>query len=157
MTNSIKLNSIRLGENLANIKKLFIEYAESLGVDLSFQGFEEELNTLPGKYAEPEGCIILASVEDVPAGCVALRKINNEICEMKRLYVRNQFRSLGLGKKLANSIIEKARELGYEYIRLDTLPTMKRAQEMYREMGFYEIEPYIYNPVEGTRYLEKKL
>ena len=157
MTYRIILSNIEQRDDLANIKELFIEYAESLGVDLSFQGFEEELNTLPGKYAEPEGCIILASVEDAPAGCVALRKINNEICEMKRLYVKSQFRSLGLGKKLANSIIEKARELGYEYIRLDTLPTMKRAQEMYREMGFYEIEPYIYNPVEGTRYLEKKL
>lgn len=157
VTYRIILSNIEQRDDLANIKELFIEYAESLGVDLSFQGFEEELNTLPGKYAEPEGCIILASVEDAPAGCVALRKINNEICEMKRLYVKSQFRSLGLGKKLANSIIEKARELGYEYIRLDTLPTMKRAQEMYREMGFYEIEPYIYNPVEGTRYLEKKL
>lgn len=157
MTYRLMVNNIEQRDNLANIKELFIEYAESLGVDLSFQGFEDELNNLPGKYAEPEGCIILASVEDAPAGCVALRKINNEICEMKRLYVKSQFRSLGLGKKLANSIIEKARELGYDYVRLDTLPTMKRAQEMYREMGFYEIEPYIYNPVEGTKYLEKKL
>lgn len=145
------------GKDLVYIKELFLEYAESLGVDLSFQGFKEELKSLPGKYQEPEGCIILASVEDAPAGCVALRKINNEICEMKRLYVRSQFRSLGLGKQLTNLIVEKARELGYEYLRLDTLPSMKIAQEMYREMGFYEIEPYIYNPVEGTRYLEKKL
>lgn len=145
------------GKDLVYIKELFLEYAESLGVDLSFQGFKEELKSLPGKYQEPEGCIILASVEDAPAGCVALRKINNEICEMKRLYVRSQFRSLGLGKQLTNLIVEKARELGYEYLRLDTLPSMKIAQEMYREMDFYEIEPYIYNPVEGTRYLEKKL
>lgn len=145
------------GKDLVYIKELFLEYAESLGVDLSFQGFKEELKSLPGKYQEPEGCIVLASVEVAPAGCVALRKINNEICEMKRLYVRSQFRSLGLGKQLTNLIVEKARELGYEYLRLDTLPSMKIAQEMYREMGFYEIEPYIYNPVEGTRYLEKKL
>lgn len=157
MTDLIKFNSINSGDDLVHVKELFIEYAKSLGVDLSFQGFEEELNSLPGKYAEPEGCIIIALVGDTPAGCVALRKIDNRRCEMKRLYVRSGFQGMGIGKELAELIVNKAKELGYDYIRLDTLPTMKRAQRLYREMGFYEIEPYIFNPVEGTKYLEKKL
>lgn len=157
MTDLIKFNSINSGDDLLHVKELFIEYAKSLGVDLSFQGFEEELNSLPGKYAEPEGCIIIALVGETPAGCVALRKIDNKRCEMKRLYVRSGFQGMGIGKELAESIVNKAKELGYDYIRLDTLPTMKRAQRLYREMGFYEIEPYIFNPVEGTKYLEKKL
>lgn len=157
MTDLIKFNNINSGDDLLHVKELFIEYAKSLGVDLSFQGFEEELNSLPGKYAEPEGCIIIALVGETPAGCVALRKIDNRRCEMKRLYVRSGFQGMGIGKELAERIVNKAKELGYDYIRLDTLPTMKRAQKLYREMGFYEIEPYIFNPVEGTKYLEKKL
>jgi ribosomal protein S18 acetylase RimI-like enzyme len=157
MTDLIKFNSINSGDDLLHVKELFIEYAKSLGVDLSFQGFEEELNSLPGKYAEPEGCIIIALVGETPAGCVALRKIDNRRCEMKRLYVRSGFQGMEIGKELAERIVNKAKELGYDYIRLDTLPTMKRAQKLYREMGFYEIEPYIFNPVEGTKYLEKKL
>lgn len=157
MTDLIKFNNVNSGDDLLHVKELFIEYAKSLGVDLSFQGFEEELNSLPGKYAEPEGCIIIALVGETPAGCVALRKIDNKRCEMKRLYVRSGFQGMGIGKELAESIVNKAKELGYDYIRLDTLPTMKRAQRLYREMGFYEIEPYIFNPVEGTKYLEKKL
>jgi len=157
MTDLIKFNNVNSGDDLLHVKELFIEYAKSLGVDLSFQGFEEELNSLPGKYAEPEGCIIIALVGETPAGCVALRKIDNRRCEMKRLYVRSGFQGMGIGKELAERIVNKAKELGYDYIRLDTLPTMKRAQKLYREMGFYEIEPYIFNPVEGTKYLEKKL
>lgn len=157
MTETARLVLVDSGEDLVHIKELFIEYAKSLGVDLSFQGFEEELKSLPGKYSEPEGSIVLALVGEKPAGCAALRRITEQICEMKRLYVRDEFRGVGLGRELADRIIERAKELDYKYIRLDTLPTMERAQDMYRDMGFYEIEPYIFNPVEGTKYLEKKL
>lgn len=157
MTETARLVLVDSGEDLVHIKELFIEYAKSLGVDLSFQGFEEELKSLPGKYSEPEGSIVLALVGEKPAGCAALRRITEQICEMKRLYVRDEFRGEGLGRELADRIIERAKELDYKYIRLDTLPTMERAQDMYRDMGFYEIEPYIFNPVEGTKYLEKKL
>lgn len=157
MAETARLVLVDSGEDLVHIKELFIEYAKSLGVDLSFQGFEEELKSLPGKYSEPEGSIVLALVGEKPAGCAALRRITEQICEMKRLYVRDEFRGVGLGRELADRIIERAKELDYKYIRLDTLPTMERAQDMYRDMGFYEIEPYIFNPVEGTKYLEKKL
>ncbi len=157
MAETARLVLVDSGEDLVHIKELFIEYAKSLGVDLSFQGFEEELKSLPGKYSEPEGSIVLALVGEKPAGCAALRRITEQICEMKRLYVRDEFRGEGLGRELADRIIERAKELDYKYIRLDTLPTMERAQDMYRDMGFYEIEPYIFNPVEGTKYLEKKL
>ena len=157
MAETARLVFVDSGEDLVHIKELFIEYAKSLGVDLSFQGFEEELKSLPGKYSEPEGSIVLALVGEKPAGCAALRRITEQICEMKRLYVRDEFRGVGLGRELADRIIERAKELDYKYIRLDTLPTMERAQDMYRDMGFYEIEPYIFNPVEGTKYLEKKL
>lgn len=157
MAETARLVLVDSREDLVHIKELFIEYAKSLGVDLSFQGFEEELKSLPGKYSEPEGSIVLALVGEKPAGCAALRRITEQICEMKRLYVRDEFRGVGLGRELADRIIERAKELDYKYIRLDTLPTMERAQDMYRDMGFYEIEPYIFNPVEGTKYLEKKL
>ena len=153
----VEIYEITDGKQLESIKELFIEYANSLGVDLAFQGFEEELNSLPGKYSAPEGCILLAEVNGYAAGSVALRKISQEICEMKRLYVRNDFRGMGIGKLLANRIIKKACELGYSQMRLDTLPTMIAAQVMYRELGFYEIESYVYNPIEGTKFLELEL
>lgn len=144
-------------EHIYKVRKLFIEYAESLGVDLEFQGFKSELDNLPGKYSHPTGSIILALVNDEPAGCVALRKISDLACEMKRLYVRDHYRGMGIGKELVERIITKARLLGYSYLRLDTLPTMDTAQNMYKNLGFYEIEPYVYNPIEGTKYLELRL
>lgn len=153
----LEIYEITDNRQLESIKELFVEYANSLGVDLAFQGFEEELNSLPGKYSLPEGCILLAEVNGYPAGSVALRKISQEICEMKRLYVRDDFRGLGIGKMLANRIIAKAKELGYSHMRLDTLPTMIAAQVMYKELGFYEIESYVYNPIEGTKFLEFEL
>lgn len=146
------------GENmLEEIRQLFIEYVQSLGVDLAFQDFDKELETLPGKYAPPYGVLILASVEENAAGCVALRRLSEDTCEMKRLYVRDAYRGLGIGKALIGMLIDEARELGYKFIRLDTLPTMKNAQSLYRAFGFYEIEPYVYNPIEGTRFMELKL
>jgi Predicted acetyltransferase len=139
---------------MEEIKQLFSEYAQSLEIDLAFQNFEMELNTLPGKYGPPDGALILALVDGNGAGCIALRKISDSICEMKRLYVRNEYRGLGIGKELIMLILEEARKLHYGYIRLDTLPTMKKAQELYLALGFYDIEPYVYNPIQGTRFLE---
>lgn len=144
-------------EMLVHIKQLFIEYVQSLNVDLAFQDFETELNTLPGKYAPTEGTLILALVDKKAAGCIALRKITDDVCEMKRLYVRDNYRKMGIGRRLIDMVIEKAKELDYHYIRLDTLPTMKKAQELYSALGFYDIEPYVYNPIAGTRFMELKL
>ena len=157
MDNFIEFKQIKAqhtGDAIEEIKQLFIEYSQSLGVNLDFQNFETELNTLPGKYIPPNGALILALVDGKAAGCVALRKMDDDICEMKRLYVRNDYRGLGIGNKLISMIIEEAGKLNYSYMRLDTLPTMKRAQELYKSYGFYDIEPYVYNPVTGTRFLE---
>ena len=145
------------GEMIEEIRKLFLEYARSLEIDLDFQDFETELNTLPGKYQPPDGALILALVEGREAGCIALRKISKDICEMKRLYVRDEYRGLGLGKKLVGMIIDEAVNNNYQYMRLDTLPTMKSAQSLYLSFGFYDIEPYVYNPIQGTRFMELKL
>lgn len=145
------------GEMIEVIRKLFLEYARSLEIDLDFQDFETELNTLPGKYQPPDGALILALVEGKEAGCIALRKISKDICEMKRLYVRDEYRGLGLGKKLVGMIIDEAVNKNYQYMRLDTLPTMKSAQSLYLSFGFYDIEPYVYNPIQGTRFMELKL
>lgn len=142
------------GQNMIEeVKQLFLEYAQSPKIDLTFQNFEEEIKALPGKYGPPKGAL----VDNKEAGCVALRKISENICEMKRLYVRDYCRGLGIGNKLISIIIEEARKLNYSYMRLDTLPTMKKAQELYKSYGFYDIKPYVYNPIEGTRFLELKL
>lgn len=142
---------------LEEVKELFLEYFKSLNIDLSFQNVEEELKDLPGKYGPPGGMLILALVDGKAAGCIALRKISQSICEMKRLYVSDAYRGLGLGKQLITIIMEEAINLDYKYIRLDTLPTMKAAQALYKSFGFYDIEPYIFNPIEGTRFLELEL
>jgi ribosomal protein S18 acetylase RimI-like enzyme len=144
-------------EMIEEIKQLFLEYAQTLETDLAFQNFGTELKELPGKYVSPDGTLILTLVDGKAAGCIALRRISQDICEMKRLYVRDDYRGLGIGKKLITMIIDEARKLEYNYIRLDTLPTMKRAQDLYLALGFYDIEPYVYNPIEGTRFMELKL
>ncbi|HET7840422.1 MAG TPA: GNAT family N-acetyltransferase [Terriglobia bacterium] len=139
---------------IETVRALFREYADSLGVDLCFQGFEKELAELPGDYAPPSGRLYLAYVKDALAGCVGLRKIGDSICEMKRLYVRPLHRGQGIGRQLVLKLIEDARSLGYTKMRLDTLPSMKRAQELYRDMGFKPTEPYRANPVPGALFLE---
>ncbi len=146
-----------LPEDLPVVRELFAEYAQSLGVDLSFQGFDEELAALPGKYAPPQGAVIVARSDGTPCGCVALRRIDERTCEMKRLYVRPGCRGLGMGAELVMRIIEAATARGYEAMRLDTLPTMARAVSLYRSLGFRDIPPYIYNPLPGALFMEKKL
>ncbi|MBG9789148.1 GNAT family N-acetyltransferase [Brevibacillus laterosporus] len=138
------------------VRELFIEYVDSLGIDLSFQNIESELQNIPGEYASPEGCILLAMYDEQPAGCVALRKIDEKTCEMKRLYVKPDLKGKGIGRDLALAIIEEAKNIGYRYIRLDTLPSMKPAISLYHSLGFYSIEPYRFNPVQGTKYMELK-
>jgi ribosomal protein S18 acetylase RimI-like enzyme len=144
--------TIAPADDLSVIRELITEYASSLGVDLSFQDLDHELATLDAFYE----LIFLARDETRAAGCVALRRIVTT-CEMKRLYVRPQFRGHDLGRRLAQRIIDEARQRGYQRMRLDTLPTMTAAIPLYRSLGFVEIEPYRFNPVEGTRFMELKL
>ncbi|HET7892536.1 MAG TPA: GNAT family N-acetyltransferase [Candidatus Sulfotelmatobacter sp.] len=143
---------------IAQARELFLEYAQSLGFSLCFQSFDAELASLPGDYAPPEGRLLLAQYDDQLAGCVALHKLEPKICEMKRLYLRPQFRGKGLGRALAERIIAEARQIGYERIRLDTVePVMKDAVAMYRRIGFREIDPYRANPIAGALYMELQL
>jgi len=144
-------------ENFSRIRELFLEYQQSLGMDLCFQNFSRELAELPGDYGEPEGRLYLIRCDDKLAGCIALRKMENGVCEMKRLYIRKEFRGWGVGRKAAELIIEQAGMMGYKTMRLDTLPSMTEAIALYKSLDFREIEPYRFNPVEGTVYMEKSL
>ena len=138
-------------------RDLFVEYSESLGVDLCFQGFAEELARLPGEYARPAGRLMLIFNGLEAVGCGALRPIDDRVCEMKRVYLRPPVRGKGAGRMLIGALIETAREIGYEQMRLDTLPSMTRAMEIYRSLGFKEIAPYRVNPVPGASFLELEL
>jgi len=144
--------------HVAQARGLFLEYAKSLGVNLCFQNFEQELAGLPGHYAPPDGRLLLAEYDGQLAGCVALHKWEDGICEMKRLYLRPSFRRKGLGRAIAEKIIAESRSIGYQRMRLDTIePLMKDAVEMYRKLGFREIAPYRPNPIAGAMYMELQL
>lgn len=138
-------------------RRLFQQYADTLDFDLEFQGFSRELATLPGEYAPPEGCILLAQRADEYIGCAALRPLEKKICEMKRLYVVPGHRNRKLGRALAEAIIEEARAKGYERMRLDTIESMTAAQALYHSLGFRPIEPYRYNPLKSASYFELNL
>jgi ribosomal protein S18 acetylase RimI-like enzyme len=150
---TIEIRPADFPRDLEVVRGLFREYRDGLGVDLDFQGFEAELASLPGKYAPPLGRLLVAWRGDEAVGCVALRPIDRVSCEMKRLYVRAEARGEHLGRRLAERICREAREAGYARICLDTLPAMTSAQALYRSLGFVPIEPYVFNPVPGTRFL----
>ena len=157
VTTAIRELDPRSADDVAAARALFEEYAASLDVDLAFQGFAEELAALPEGYLPPTGALLLADVAGAPAGCAAVRALEQDACELKRLYVRPAARGHGLGRSLTEAALDQARRLGYRRVRLDTLPTMTSAFALYRELGFREIEPYRFNPVPGTRYLERDL
>jgi ribosomal protein S18 acetylase RimI-like enzyme len=142
---------------VACVRHLFMEYRQMLGVSLDFQNFEYELEHLPGKYAYPGGRLYLARVDNQAAGCIALRKIDNTICEMKRLFVRPEFRGHKIGQKLAETIIKDALQLQYQQMILDTFTTLTNAVALYQNLGFYEIEPYYENPLDNVIYLRLDL
>ncbi len=144
-------------EQIATVRELFLEYQRWLGLDLCFQNFSAELAALPGEYAPPTGRLLLALHDARPAGCIALRRIENDVCEMKRLFVRPEFQSLKIGRALAERVIAEARNAGYARMRLDTLPVMTRAHALYAALGFREIPPYRHNPVPGAVYMELDL
>jgi putative acetyltransferase len=153
----IKLFRAESEEDLRHVRELISEYVASLGFDLRFQHFDEEFAELPGDYAPPDGYLLLATYETKMAGCVALRKIGEGVCEMKRLYVRPEFRGKGIGKDLAVAIVQEAHKIGYTHMRLDTVPSMKEAIALYRSLGFKEIRPYRHNPIEGAMFMELTL
>jgi putative acetyltransferase len=144
-------------EHLAVVRELFTEYADSLETDLCFQNFDEELASLPGKYAPPEGRLLLATENGVAIGCVALRKLEDGACEMKRLFVRPAFRGKGLGRSLACAVIAAARDCGYIRMRLDTLSSMHEAAGLYESLGFQRIKPYCHNPTTCAVFMELQL
>jgi ribosomal protein S18 acetylase RimI-like enzyme len=143
--------------DMDGVRLLIREYVESLGLDLGFQGLEEELSQLPGKYAAPEGALLVATSGTTLCGCVAMKKLEPGICEMKRLYVREGFKGMGIGRVLVSHILERAKAKGYRAMRLDSLETMRPAVALYRSFGFEATEPYVFNPLPGALYLEKTL
>ena len=138
---------------IAQCRALFAEYQRALGISLCFQQFDREMANLPGDYARPRGRLVLARVAGEPAGCVALRPLGDDVAEMKRLYVRASCRGMGIGRTLAEHVIDEARALGYRTVKLDTLPAMADAQRLYRKLGFADTPAYNDNPVDGVRFL----
>jgi len=157
INNMIRMIYAKTKDHFRAACELFIQYADSLGFDLEFQGFSRELAELPGEYASPRGCILLAEAAESYAGCVALRPLQDKICEMKRLYVLPEYQADGIGRALALSVIGEARTKGYQKMRLDTVASMKAAQTLYFSLGFKIIEAYCYNPLENPSFMELEL
>jgi len=154
----MRLSRATTPDDIQNARQLFEEYAASLGFSLCFQSFDQELASLPGKYSAPSGCLLLAYSNEQLAGCIALRQLDTDTCEMKRLFVRPDFRGARLGKVLVDAIIAEARAIGYKRMCLDTVPgKMDRAIGLYEAIGFRDVEPYYDNPVEGARFMELHL
>ena len=150
----MRLDAVTTPAQTDAVRGLFREYAQALGFDLCFQGFKQELAGLPGDYAPPKGRLFLALVEDEPVGCVALREFEPGVGEMKRLYVRPQYRGHGIGRALTEQVIAEAQAAGYRSVRLDTVPWMKEAIAMYETLGFVDVAPYRPNPIPGARYMQ---
>ncbi len=153
----IEISEAATAGQLESAKEMVLEYARSLEFDLDFQDFEEEVSRFPGEYAPPGGRILLALSGGEAAGIVAMHRSSPGVCEMKRLFVRPRFRGLGIGKALALRIIEESRKVGYSKMRLDTLSSMKEATALYLSLGFYEIEPYRFNPLGDAVFMELTL
>jgi len=153
----IKIVEANTKEFIENAKELIREYAQSLEFDLGFQDFDKEMENFPEQYTLPQGCLYVAMDENQPIGCVAIRDLGQGICEMKRLYVKPYFRGLKAGKLLAEVVIKAARNMGYDYMRLDTVPSMKHANILYNNLGFKQIAPYRFNPIEGATFFELSL
>lgn len=155
---SLQISHIRNDEDVVTVREMFREYEDKMGLDLCFQGFEAELASLPGNYAEPNGRLLIATSDGQVAGCVALRKVDQETCEMKRLYVREEFRGQRIGMALIERLIKDSREIGYKRLRLDTFPPiMGKAVELYRSYGFREIDPYTTDPHPDLLFMELTL
>ena len=158
---TIRLATPTTADELHALREVFREYADGLGVDLCFQQFDQELANLPGEYAAPRGALLLATVDGALAGCVALRPLDTadypNAAEMKRLYVRKAFRGFGLGRQLAEAILDAARQAGYACVLLDTLDDMESARALYDDLGFEAIPPYYHNPIAGAHYLKVNL
>ena len=152
-----RISEARWPDDLAIVEALFREYVASLAEDISFQNFGDELASLPGKYARPTGVVLIARDGDRPAGAVAYRMVEPGVAEMKRLYVRPAFRGSGLGRELANELIEDARAKGYRTLLLDTLASMSAARALYRDLGFAPVAPYYDNPLPGVMYMALEL
>ena len=152
----MEVREAQLGD-LADVRRLLVEYANALPFALDFQDFDDELATLPGRYAPPGGRLLVGSIDGQVVGCVGVRRFDDQTCEMKRLFVSADARGSGLGRVLAETSIAAARGLGYRRMRLDTVPGMETAQALYARLGFVEIEPYTVNPVSGARFLELQL
>ncbi len=154
---SIDIDFAQGERDMDHLRELFTEYQEWLGVDLCFQGFQQELIDLPGKYAEPRGCLLLARDGEDIAGCVGFWPLDDKVCEMKRLFVRPPWRGNGLGRRLAVRIVDEAKKRRYDSMRLDTLPKLTAALALYRDLGFRDTDPYYDNPLDGVSYLELDL
>ena len=153
----MRIKSVQTDAEIEEVRKLFRGYEAYLDVDLCFQRFEEELANLPGKYSRPEGALLIGLDGESVAGCVAVRKLYGDVCEMKRLFVRPAFRGTGLGRRLALKIIAVARALGYASMRLDTLDKLTEAMQLYETLGFRRTEPYYENPLPGVVFWELAL
>lgn len=157
----IQIQTFSGSSELGMVRELFAEYARSLAIDLCFQNFEAELDSLPGDYAPPRGALLLAWAGQELVGCCALRPLDTvdypNACEMKRLYVRPALRGCGVGRRLAEAVMTAAQQAGYATLLLDTLSEMETARAMYQDLGFTEVPPYYYNPIEGAHYLMARL
>lgn len=157
MGDRVEIRRVAMPADYEEAQAVIEEYVGTLGFDLSFQDFDQEISDLERAYPAPDACILMATEDDIVLGCAALRPLDGDICEMKRLYVRPAGRARGVGRRLAEAVIEEARRMGYSAMRLDTIGTMHAANALYRSLGFREIPPYRENPVEGARFFELEL